>query len=364
MAKQWAIAALVVLLAVAGAAFYEFGLAPAGPVEAGASKPARVNVISPELRSVRDTISAVGTLRAQEAVQLKAEVSGRVTELGFTEGERVEKGQLLVRLDDRQAAADLQVAEARLADARRQFDRAQQLRRNNSISQSQTDELRTARDVAEAELVAARTRLDNHRIRAPFDGVVGFTDISVGSYLTPGTTITTLDDTAQMELSFSVPERFLGQIHVGQAVAGTTAAFSDQPFRGQLAQLGTRVSELSRTLPVRALIDNPEGHLRPGQFMSVALTLREREALVIPEQALITRGDTKYVFVVNDGAARRMEVSIGSRQPGRVEIVDGVSADARVVITGQDRLSSGDRVVVGDDDNVIPDHELDSGQRA
>lgn len=363
MAKQWGIAALVVLLAVAGVVGYQWFFDTSAEQQTRSRGAARVNVVMPELTQVQDRVTAVGTLRSRDAVELTAEVSGRVVEMNFREGDRVRGGQLLIRLDDRQARADLQVAEARLADARRQYERAQRLRANNSISQSQVDELRTGLDVAEAERQSARTRLDNHRIEAPFEGVIGLTDIRVGSYLASGTAITSLDATEKMELSFTVPERFLGQIRVGQRVEGTSAAFAGEMFAGELSHLGTRVSELSRTLPVRALIDNPEGRLRPGQFVSVRLTLQERDALVVPEQAILNQGERRYLFVASDGTARRIEVQTGTREPGRVEIMDGLSEDALVIITGQERLSTGDRVEILEDDDVIPAHQLAAGGR-
>ena len=211
---------------------------------------------------------------------------------------------------------------------------------------------------AEAQREAARTRLDNHRIQAPFAGVIGLSDISLGTYLGAGTSVATLDSTTKMELGFAIPERFLGQIHIGQTVRGTSPAYTGETFGGELVELGTRIDELSRTLPVRALIDNPDGKLRPGQFMSATLTLRERESLVIPEQAVMIRGDEKYVFVAEDGIARRVSVTLGSRMPGLVEIVDGLSLDEQVIVTGQDRLSSGDRISVVEGENVIPDNRF------
>jgi membrane fusion protein (multidrug efflux system) len=159
-------------------------------------------------------------------------------------------------------------------------------------------------------------------------------------------------------LGFAIPERFLGQIHIGQTVRGTSPAYTGETFGGELVELGTRIDELNRTLPVRALIDNPDGKLRPGQFMSATLTLRERESLVIPEQAVMIRGDEKYVFVAEDGIARRVSVTLGSRMPGLVEIVDGLSLDEQVIVTGQDRLSSGDRISVVEGENVIPDNRF------
>jgi len=270
----------------------------------------------------------------------------------------VEQGELLLRLDDRQARADLAEVEAQLADARRQLERATRLRSNNSVSQSQVDALRTAVDVALAQRQAARVRLENHSIRAPFAGVVGLTDITVGAYVTAGTTITTLDATERMELAFAVPERFLGQVYPGQEVRGESPAFPDRPFLGELAELGTRVDELSRTLPVRALIDNHEGLLRPGQFLSASLTLARRQALVIPEQAVLVRGGDHYVFVAEDGVARRVSVTLGARMPGRVEVLTGLSEGDQVIVTGQDRLGSGDRVRILEGEPVLPDNRF------
>ncbi|AXS83791.1 efflux RND transporter periplasmic adaptor subunit [Marinobacter sp. Arc7-DN-1] len=358
MWKQWLIALVMVAVAVGGAVIYQ-KLDEGTQAQDGGERPASaVNTILPRLQTVQDVVRAVGSLKALNAVELTTELSGRVVALNLGTGRRVEQGEVLLRLDDRQARADLQVIEAQLADARRQYERAQRLRSNNSISQSQVDALRTAVDVAEAQRQSARVRLENHRIEAPFTGVVGLSDISVGAYITSGTTVTSLDTTDRMELGFSIPERFLGQVSLGQQVKGTSPAYPDRPFSGQLVELGSRVSELSRSLPVRALIDNPDGLLRPGQFMSATLTLRERQALVIPEQAVMVRGDEQYVFVAEDGVARRVSVILGSRMPGLVEIASGLGEDDPVIVTGQDRLSSGDRIRVLEDDKAIPDNRF------
>ncbi|MBE01990.1 efflux RND transporter periplasmic adaptor subunit [Marinobacter lutaoensis] len=358
MWKQWLIAVVVLAVAVGGGwAYRQWSSGErSGPV---AERPAAaVNVVHPHRDTVRDEIHTVGSLKALRAVELTTEVSGRVVAIHLGAGRRVEQGELLLRLDDRQARADLAEVEAQLADARRQLERATRLRSNNSVSQSQVDALRTAVDVALAQRQAARVRLENHSIRAPFAGVVGLTDITVGAYVTAGTTITTLDATERMELAFAVPERFLGQVYPGQEVRGESPAFPDRPFLGELAELGTRVDELSRTLPVRALIDNHEGLLRPGQFLSASLTLARRQALVIPEQAVLVRGGDHYVFVAEDGVARRVSVTLGARMPGRVEVLTGLSEGDQVIVTGQDRLGSGDRVRILEGEPVLPDNRF------
>ncbi|GGC66633.1 efflux RND transporter periplasmic adaptor subunit [Marinobacter halophilus] len=358
MWKQWLIA-IVLIVAVTAGAFIYTGLEQGAQEQGGGQAQASaVNVMAPEQRVVRDDIGAVANLRALNAVELTTEVSGRVVEINLEPGAGIAQGAVLLRLDDRQARADLAVIEAQLSDARRQFERAQRLRANNSVSQSQVDELRTSVDVSMAQRQAAQVRLENHRIEAPFAGVVGLSDVSIGAYLQAGTSITTLDTSNQMELSFAVPERFIGQVRLGQAVRATSPAFPGETFEGELIELASRINELSRTLSVRALIDNADGRLRPGQFMSASLTLQEREGLVIPEQAVMIRGDQKYVFVADDGIARRVSVQTGSRMPGMVEIVDGLAVDDQVVVTGQDRLSSGDRVRLLDSDLAIPENRF------
>lgn len=353
MGRQILIAFIVLVLAAGGAGALWLQQQGGDAEQARSRPPSKVNVVYPRRADVRDVVEAVGTLQAREDVMITAEVSGRIVALNFNEGQPVKKGQLLVQLDDRQARADVQVAQARLKDARTKYDRASRLQSNNSISRSQVDELSTSLSVAQAELVAAETRLDNHRIEAPFAGVVGLRDVSVGTYLDTGDSIATLDAIDPMELTFSVPERYLGQISRGQALKASTAAYQGESFAGTLSELDSRLNPLSRSLPVKAVIDNPDGLLRPGLFMAVTLTLDTRNALIIPEQAVMTRGDNQYVFVAVDGQARRQTLKLGTRSPGRVEVVSGLTEEDAVVITGQDRLSSGDPLDVVKSDNAL-----------
>lgn len=354
MKKQWLVALGIVVVAVAAAIVYSYVGESTTENLTGEREPAVVNIALVQRQQVRDSLTAVGSLQSRRAVALTTEVSGKVVELDLTSGGTVTAGQLLLRLDDRQARADLQVAEAQSEDAKRQYDRAVQLHKNHSIAQSQLDELRTTMDVANAQLVAAQTRLDNHRITAPFAGVIGLNSLTIGSYLSAAQVITTLDDISKMELEFAVPERFVGQIRRGQQIQAQTPTYPEERFAGELVALGTRISELNRSLVVRALVSNTDGRLRPGQFMSVMLTLQTREALVIPEQAVLFHGGDRYVFVERHGEAVRLAVTLGSRKPGLVEVSDGLTDQDRVIITGQDRLSSGDLVQVMKDDTAIP----------
>ncbi|WP_404366189.1 efflux RND transporter periplasmic adaptor subunit [Marinobacter sp.] len=358
MIRQWLIAAMISGVAViaAGAFFY---LDPGPATEQGRQKRASpVNVVSPEMVTVKDGVVAVGTLKSRQQVELTSEVNGRIVRLNFEPGERVDRGQLLVQLDDSQERVNLRVFEAQYADARRQFERARSLRSRNSISQAQLDDLNTTLDVTRAQLEAARSRVEDHRIEAPFAGITGLVDVSEGAYLTIGDSIATLDAMDRMELTFSVPERYLGQISRGQKLTARTAAFPDEIFEGTLAELGSRISELSRALPVKAVIENPDLKLRPGQFMSVDLTLRQRQALVVPEQSILVQGSRAFVFLAEGEEARRQEVILGSREPGIVEVSSGLSDGDLVIVTGQDRLSSGDRITLVKDDSALLSSEM------
>lgn len=364
MAKQWMVALGMLVLAVSGIIAWN-ALYTETEAESRRERPAsKVNTASPTLDLVTDSVSAVGTLRARDQIALTTELSGRVVALNLRSGSRVTKGELLLRLDDRQARADLQMAEATFEDFQRQLQRAQSLQSKNSISQSRVDELRTAAEVAAAQRLSAQTRVDNHRIVAPFEGVIGLNDVSIGMFLTAGVEIATLDSTDQMRLDFAIPEKFLGQIRPGQLVQGHSPAYPEEHFRGELVELGTRIDERSRTLPARALIDNPDSKLRPGQFMAASLTLRQRKALIIPEQAVMLRGDESYVFVASDGIARRTPVELGTRSPGVVEVVSGLSLDDQIIITGQDRLSSGERINVVEDTAAIPDNQFVNARKS
>lgn len=359
--KQFLIAVLVVGLAGGAAAYLHFSETEIAE-QKRQTRPKNVNVYTPQTKTVSETVVAVGDLRSREAVTITGEVSGRVVAVNFSSGQIVQPGKLLVQLDDRQAQADLQAAQAELRDSQRQLKRASQLQSSNSISQSQVDELRTAVDVAKAALTSAQVRLENHSIRAPFAGKLGLKEISTGAYLESADPITTLDAINPMELAFSVPERFLGQVSKGQKVVASAAAYPSMEFSGELVELGTRVDNLSRTLAVRALVPNEDGRLLPGMFMSVELSLAQREALVIPEQAILMQGVGQYVFVMEDGKAMRQEVTLGVRDSGYVEVIAGVAPDAQVVITGQDRLSSGDLLQLAEEGDPIPVSSL-AGQR-
>jgi membrane fusion protein (multidrug efflux system) len=181
-------------------------------------------------------------------------------------------------------------------------------------------------------------------IRAPFDGRVGLRRVSVGTLISPGTVITTLDDTRVIKLDFSVPENALATVREGLTVRASAPAFPGRSFSGRVASIDSRVDVNTRSVMVRALLANEDGALKPGMFLSVALANDERDALVIPEEALTPEAERQYVFVVADGKAERREVRIGGRRPGSVEILAGLNTGEQVIVEGTQKVRDGGAV--------------------
>jgi membrane fusion protein (multidrug efflux system) len=290
---------------------------------------------------VSQKLEALGNARANESVDISSKTSNIVTSVTFRDGERVRKGQLLVRLDDSQASADVAAAEAAVAESERLYNRSRELMSTGALSKAQFDQLEATLKANRARLAAAQARLDDTVIRAPFSGRVGLRRVSVGTLISPGDVITTLDDTSVIKLDFSVPENFLASLREGLAVRATAPAFPGRTFAGKVSSIDSRVDLNTRSVTVRALLANENGALRPGMFLNVSLANDEREALVIPEEALTPEAERQYVFVVNDGKAERREVRIGGRRPGSVEVLAGLNVGERVVVEGTQKVRDG-----------------------
>jgi membrane fusion protein (multidrug efflux system) len=210
-----------------------------------------------------------------------------------------------------------------------------------ALSKAQFDQLEATLKANGARLEAARARLGDTVIRAPFNGRVGLRRVSVGTLISPGDVITTLDDTSVIKLDFSVPENFLATLREGLAVRATAPAFPGRAFAGKVASIDSRVDMNTRSVTVRALLANEDGALRPGMFLNVSLANDERESLVIPEEALTPEAERQFVFVVRDGKAERREVRIGGRRPGSVEVLAGLAAGEQVIVEGTQKVRDG-----------------------
>lgn len=311
------------------------------PPGAGAAPAAKVITARGERRPFGPIMEAVGTALARESVEITSKSANTVSAIRFTEGQRVSAGAILVELDRTQAAAALAEAEAALAESRNQAQRGRDLSVTQALSKAQLDQLETGLKTAEARVTAARARLDDTVIRAPFAGRTGFRRVSLGGLVTPGVVITTLDDTSVIKLEFTVPQTFLKDIVPGLPVEARVEGLDDRRFEGRITTLGSRVDPVSRSIAVRAELPNPDGALRPGLFMSVRLQAAAVPTLMIPEEALVPEQGRTYVFVVEDGRAERREVRVGGREKGSVAILAGIPDDAELIVEGTQRARPG-----------------------
>ncbi|HEY0683952.1 MAG TPA: efflux RND transporter periplasmic adaptor subunit [Steroidobacter sp.] len=308
---------------------------------AGGPREVPVTTAQPKLKDFALEVEALGTVRAKESVDITAKVADRVAAIHFEEGKQVRKGEVLVELDNEEARADLAAAEAAERDSRSQFKRSKELFQTRALSEAQLDQLEATMLANQARVAAARSRLNDRLIRAPFDGRVGLRNVSLGSLVSPGGVITTLDDLSIVKLDFAVPELFLSSLKPGLTVEAQTTAYPNTTFKGRVDSVDTRVDPTTRAIVVRALIDNKDHRLRPGMFMTLQLVRKAGMALMLPESAIVPEDSKHFVFVVADGRARKREIKIGRRRPGEVEILTGVTEKDTVVIDGTLNLHDG-----------------------
>lgn len=331
---QWALCAM--LLIAAGCSRHEDG---PGKVIG----PQTIDVITAEaqIQPLGVEIEAVGTARANESVEVTSKASNTVTAIRFKEGDRVRKGDILVELNGDEARAALAEAEAALAESQNNFKRSRDLYAQQALSVSQLDLIESTLKANKARVDVAKARLADTIIRASFDGKTGFRRVSLGSLVSPGTVITTLDDTSVIKLDFTVAETYLYALEKGLPVTAATAGLPGREFHGKVSQIDSRVDPVTRSIAVRAELPNPKGELRPGMFMTVKLQGEVAPALLVPESAIVPEQGRTFVFVVEDGQASRREVKLGKRRPGVVEIVEGLKEHERVVVEGTQNLRDG-----------------------
>ncbi len=305
--------------------------------------PVAIPVISAPVvsRSLGMQIEAVGTARANESVDITSKTSNIITAIRFEEGDLVRRGQVLVELDSAEARATLAEAQAALTDSESQFKRSRELYAQKALSESQLDQIDATLKGNRARLNAADARLSDTVIRAGFDGRTGFRRVSVGSLVSPGTVITTLDDTSTIKLDFTVPETYFYLLKNGLPVKATSAGLPNQPFEGKVANIGSRIDPVTRSVTVRAEIPNRNGALRPGMFMTVVLQGTAVPTLLVPEAAIIPEQGRMYVFAIDGNVAKRREVKIGQRRPGEVAIVSGLEEGERVIVDGTQNVRDG-----------------------
>ncbi len=301
-----------------------------------------------ETEAFADVVEALGTLKANNSVTITSTVTELVTDIHFSDGQRVAQGDLLVSMDISDEVAQLQEEQARLDNAQRQVKRLQPLAAQNATSKSALDTQRSLVSVSEAKIQGIQSQINKRKITAPFTGVVGLREISVGSLAQPGFELATLDDDATMKMDFAVPERHLAFLRQGLKINAQTHAFPGQQFTGEIASIDSRIDPVTRSVVVRAIIDNPDRLLKPGILMRIKLATQPRTALLIPEEAITSTAAEQHVFTVNQQSnvttVERTQITIGTRYGGQIEVLNGLEAGDQVVIHGTLRIKAGDSV--------------------
>jgi membrane fusion protein (multidrug efflux system) len=380
----WAMAGLMAIAAIAyfGPRWTATGPAPVSTAEVGkvdtgskgasnatgsksdkggsAAGPTPVEVIELRPAAVQEDLVAVGSLRSNESVVLRPEVAGRIAQIGFRDGQPVRRGQLIIGLDASVNQAEVAQARAEFELAQSNLKRTEDLARKNFVSSSAQEQAASNVQVSEAKLKLAEARLAKMRILAPFDGVVGIRNVSVGDYVKDGTDLVNIEDVGILKADFRLPERYFTQIRVGQPVEVTADAVAGEQFAGVIDATNPRIDANARSLEVRARLSNQERKLRPGMFVRVRVIIGERaNALLVPEEAIVPLGEDFFVFRVNDGVAKRVKVKIGVRRAAKVEILDGLGAGDQVVTAGMRLARDGQQVkIVGSRESGVGSKDI------
>jgi membrane fusion protein (multidrug efflux system) len=308
----------------------------------GGNQPVPVKMMQVQTAPVTDTVTAAGTLTAHESVVLRPEIDGRIVSLSFKEGQLVRKGAIVVKLDDAEQRAAVAAAEADLKLAESRYKRTEELAGKGFISQQALDDARANLDILKARTQEVRVALARTVIRAPFTAQAGLRKLSPGAYVEKGDDIVELAAVDQLNLDVRVPEVYLPQVKIGQPVKLTVDALPGESFAGRVYAMEPVVDLATRGALVRARIPNPSGRLKPGMFARVSADLSRRpNAVVVPEQAILPKGNKSFVYKVVEGKAMLTPVELGRRTPGQVEVVSGIRAGDTIVVDGLLKLQPG-----------------------
>ncbi|MBX9682406.1 MAG: efflux RND transporter periplasmic adaptor subunit [Hyphomicrobium sp.] len=323
----------------------------AGRRDGGAGAAVAVEVARARQTKSSGDIRALGSLQSDEAVQIASEIAGRILEIPFKEGQPVKAGDVIVRLDEALAAADLVDAKARLAFAEANNERARTLSRTGNVTGRTRDEALSNFETANAAVELAQTRLAKHTLIAPFAGVAGVRSVSVGAFVPIGSAIVNIEKIDALKVDFKVPEIYLQKIQVGQKIEVTVDAIADKTFDGEIYAINPLIDVNGRALQVRARLANAAMTLRPGLFARIVIKgLTTRDVTVVPESAVVPRGSESVVYRIENGKAVESIVRLGERRDAEVEILEGLDANATVVVAGQQKLRNGAAVEVIADD--------------
>lgn len=316
-----------------------------------AAKGATEVIVQPaSIAQLTTTIEALGSLRANETITLTSNETKKITRINFDDGQRVEKGQILVEMTSREESALLEEARFNTDEAKKQLDRVRELAKRGAASQSELDQRIREFEAARARYNATESRLKDLVLLAPFSGVVGLRQVSVGALVSPGNTITTLNDDSKMKLDFTVPAIYLRSLAKGLPVVAKSRDLGDKEFQGEVVSIDNQIDEVTRAIKVRALLDNKQHELKQGMLMLVDLKAASRDAVVISESALVPLASNNFVFVLQEAeggpVVERRQITIGERFPGAVEVLSGLSSGDKLVTHGLQKIRPGQKVRV------------------
>lgn len=315
------------------------GIAPSSGGPAASAPATTVEAEKVSIGSIDRQIEAVGTLASNESVILSPEITGRITEILFEEGQEVKSGMPLIRLDDAITRAELAQIQASMVLSKANYDRAETLFKEKSGTARARDEAFSKLRADQAGVELAKAKLDKNTLRAPFDATIGLRNVSVGDYVNPGQPLVNLEDIKMLKVDFRMPEVYLQSLKTGQKIEVKVDAFASKIFEGEVYAIDPRVDSNGRTIGLRARLSNDDGILRPGLFARVnVLVNRNDAALLIPEQALIPQGTDRFVYKIVDGRAVMTKIKTGLRRAGQVEVIEGLNADDVIVTAGQMKL--------------------------
>lgn len=291
-----------------------------------------------------ERLEAVGTARANEQVTLSAPVTERVVTLNFSDGGYVQKGQVVAVLARGQEQAQLAEAQARAAEAQKQLERLDELKRRGFATNSAVDAQTALAQSARAQAEQARASIGDRVLRAPFSGYVSLRNISRGAIVQAGAEVATISDLSRIKLDFTVPETMLTSVREGQSIEAKAAAYPDQSFAGRIESIDPVINPQTRAATVRAIMPNPGRKLMPGMLLTVSIVSAARQSLAVPELAIVGEGERSFVFVVENGVAKRVPVETGVRDGQKIEIRSGLRPGQQVVTEGVVKISDGQKV--------------------
>lgn len=305
-----------------------------------------INVLveNADCKEITETVSAIGTVLSNREVTITSSVSKKVAKVLFSDGQFVKEGDLIVQLDDDPEQAERKSLEANFQEQEREFKRLTPLRRGGIVSEKEYETQKTKMQTAEANLDLINSKIKELKILAPFGGKLGLRNIHVGTLVTPGSEITTLDDIRQVKVDFYVPEKYISKLHVGDEIIAVSDSYKNMNFKGKILAISTRVDKDFRTLAVRGIFDNEKIYLHSGMSLRLNVVFNKRQSVCVPEKSVVSIGSKKYLYLTENGRARKTEIITGKHKDGFVEVVQGLAKGQQYIADGIIKIKDGDKI--------------------